>query len=177
MPRDRLRARGASRLCAALALALGSLACTRAEHGELALETRALPGLSVPLPAWQALLERTQEYSHGVLQLADPGGGGRFVSLRWEPRPLDDALARQMLGGVLQGAGQLVDAEPVLVCGHEAHLRCVHAGDARIIAAVTSWSCDQDGRGFFLITFTNQPEEQLLATHRRVTAGIACHTQ
>jgi hypothetical protein len=142
------------------------------EPTRVPLRAWVVPGLRVGLPDWTVTQDRHDSLP-GLIAVADPMGGDRFVELRWAPgEPLSDDDLRAIVadaGGLNpEGTEQAsADQRPVTVTYLE-------SDDGEKRAAISSFQCPATKISGALVTFVSMPREDLLALHSRVLQTVSC---
>lgn len=136
------------------------------------LRAWSVPGIRVGLPDWE-LEQQRDDSLPGLLRVADPMGGGRFIELRWAP---GDPLSDDAMAAILPDAGALsvVATEDATADQRPARVSYLESQDGKKRAAVTSFHCSATKISGALITFVSMPREDLLALHRRVLESSDC---
>ncbi|MEZ4267586.1 MAG: hypothetical protein R3F39_14505 [Myxococcota bacterium] len=136
------------------------------------LRAWTVPGIRVGLPDW-AVEQQRDDSLPGLLRVADPMGGDRFVELRWAP---GDPLSDEDMAAILSDAGGLstVATEDATVDQRPARITYLESDEGGKRVAITSFHCPATKISGALITFVSMSREDLLALHQRVLQSVDC---
>jgi hypothetical protein len=164
---------GALALVVPALLALGLLPFLAPERvsADVDLIPFTLPGLQIDLPGWEAQQSGTDPM-FGAVELAEPGGNGRFIKVQWASGPVPTLDERESQFGALFRQ-QLIRRDAVEIAGRpSATLRFQGDGGKRVL--VTSWACPDQGMFGAVMGFVSLDWDEAARLHQRIIGSASC---